>query len=134
MTDKATDQFLNMLDRICERPGMYVGERSLRLFSAYMGGYEHALEDNGLGRILDGFAAWVFLKYDIYSPAWHWTRVLHHSLGTEQAAIARLPTLVREFLAEREMRGGADWFNAELGRRFPFLGKEPDSTTTPSPL
>ena len=77
---------------------MYVGRMSLRAASHYLHGYDHALEDAGCApRPLEEWMRWVELRFLISHPAWHWTRILLHEYGTEEAAFAALPTLYRVF-------------------------------------
>jgi hypothetical protein len=128
--DETREKFLTMLDRVCDRPGMYVGKPSVRLIAIYMSGYEHALEDHEMGSITNGFGAWIFLKYDIYDSAWSWMRVLLHAFGDESLAVKKLPILVREFLMDHDPRNGLDWINIELTRRFPSNSKVPVFTFT----
>jgi len=98
--------FQILLSSIARRPAMYVGRCSLSAVSHYLYGYCHALSDLGSNETpLDGWIHWVELRFGISHSAWHWTRILLHNYGSEQAAIEALPELHREFLAERAQIG-----------------------------
>ena len=126
--------FVAMLEKIASRPAMYVGHTSLRAASHYLDGYDHAAQDAGCSpRPLEGWMRWVELRFLISHSAWHWTRILLHSYGTEEAAFAALPTLYREFLSDR-VRLKIDGIEAELKRRLSEAygsdWHEPTSTKT----
>lgn len=98
--------FQALLHSIAKRPAMYVGKCSVCAVSDYLNGYCHALSDLGHTETpLDGWMRWVELRFLISHPAWHWTRILLHVYGSDQAAIEALPGLHREFLAERDVIG-----------------------------
>ncbi|WZO98595.1 hypothetical protein EP7_000175 [Isosphaeraceae bacterium EP7] len=109
--------FQALLHSIAERPAIYVGNCSIRAVSHYLDGYCDALRDLGHAeKPLDGWMRWVELRFLISNPAWHWTRILLHVYGSDQAAIEALPELHREFLAERAMIG-VDGIEALLDQR-----------------
>ncbi|HEY8749472.1 MAG TPA: hypothetical protein VIM11_15920 [Tepidisphaeraceae bacterium] len=75
--------------------------------------------DAGHNPDLDGWRDWVCLRFNILdNPAWSSSRMILHSLGSQEAAIAELPKLVRQFLAERDGFGGVEGLQAEVRRRF----------------
>jgi hypothetical protein len=85
---------------------MYVGRCSVRAVSHYLDGYCHALGDVGKTESpLDGWGRWVESRFLISHPAWHWTRILLHTYGSDQAALEALPQLYEEFLACRAALG-----------------------------
>ena len=132
MNQQSVEHFLRMLDRLCQRPGMFVGRASLRLVSAYIDGYQDALSNGLEGRVLGGFTTWIETKFGISSPAWHWTRIILHQFGSEAAPISHLPQLVREFFADREAFGD-DGIQAQHAKKFQALAlecHEPESTIT----
>lgn len=113
-----TPDFVALLDAIAKRPAMYVGRCSLRLVSAYLDGYDHAIGDLGISEMpLTGWGRWVELRFLISHPAWHWTRILRHVFGSDAAAIEALPGLYRQFLLRREALG-VEGIEAEHHRRF----------------
>jgi hypothetical protein len=98
--------FVGLIDAIAKRPALYVGRCSLHAVSDYLSGYDHALADLGQPVTpLAGWVRWVESRFLISHPAWHWTRILLHVLGTDRAAIEALPTLYREFLSDRAALG-----------------------------
>ncbi len=126
--------FQALLRSIAIRPAMYIGQCSIRSVSDYLSGYCHALNDLGHAETpLDGRLRWVKLRFLISHPAWHWTRILMHIYGSDQAAIAALPDLHREFRAERAVLG-VDGIEAALAQRLiEEHGKpwyEPSATNT----
>ncbi|MDB5357877.1 MAG: hypothetical protein JWN24_4330 [Phycisphaerales bacterium] len=80
MSSTWQERYLEMLDRVCQRPGMYVGGANLRLIDIFLSGYELGLVETGNSPELDGWGEWVWLKFQIYHPAWSTTRILVHSL------------------------------------------------------
>lgn len=98
--------FVGLIDAIARRPALYVGRCSLHAVSHYLSGYDRALADLGQAETpLSGWVRWVESRFLISHPAWHWTRILLHVLGTDQAAIEALPALYREFLSDRAALG-----------------------------
>lgn len=79
-----------------------MGTNSLAAVSHYLDGYAHASADHEL---LEGWRIWVELRFGICHPAWHWTRILLHAYGSDGPALAALPQLYDEFVAERQRDG-----------------------------
>jgi len=76
---------------------MYVGTMSLRALGHYIAGYCDALRTIGGSEELLGFTIWVQERYLICHSAWHWTRILLHVFGGDEAAIQALPELFLEY-------------------------------------
>jgi len=111
------DAFRKLLDSICARPAMYVGRNSFVDVSHYLAGYCHGLDDANSGlKPLDGLLRWVEMRFVIFSPAWHWTRILLHNYGDDAACFKAFPELYDEFIADRE-RLGVSGIESELKRR-----------------
>jgi hypothetical protein len=130
--------FESLLQRMAERPGMFVGADSLRALSHYLDGYAHGLRDAGQPETpLDGWMRWVELRFLISHPAWHWTRILLHVYGSDRVAMATLPRLYREFRSQREELG-VSGIETEHRRRFVAeYGQdwhEPPVTDTVAPI
>jgi hypothetical protein len=116
--EEAMSNFESLLRSIAKRPGMYVGKCSLRAVSDYLSGYDYALHDLGCAELpLSGWMSWVEARFLISHPAWHWTRILLHAYGTDQAALEALPQLYQEFLARRAAIG-VEGIEAEHTSRF----------------
>jgi hypothetical protein len=129
--------FESLLQSIAKRPAMYVGKCSIESVSNYLQGYDHALSDAGQAETpLSGWLRWVEWRFLISHSAWHWTRILLHVYGSEQAAIEALPQLHREFLAQRAELG-IDEIESQLRRRLiAEYGRdwhEPPTTETACP-
>src|SRR5262245_59906823 len=117
MRKNCMPDFAALLDEVCRRPGLYVGRCSLRSVAFYLNGYDHALLEIGNAQTpWGGFQRWVELRFLISHAAWHWSRILLHVYGSDEAAIAALPGLYREYLSQREAVG-ADGIEAECRRR-----------------
>ena len=109
---------------------MFVGKQSLFAVSVYLDGYTNALIDGGHADPLYGWHMWIYHRFQIWHPAWHWTRVMLHIYGTDRDALAALPYLYSEFAALRasldpdalgwELRNqlndkyGHDWYEPEV--------------------
>jgi hypothetical protein len=111
------NDFVALVDAIAKRPAMYVGKCSLHAVSVFLDGYDRAVHDVGTTTPpLSGWFRWVESRFLISHPAWHWSRILLHVYGTDQAAIEALPTLYREFLSTRAAFG-VEGIEAELRLR-----------------
>jgi hypothetical protein len=123
-----------LLQNIAKRPGMYVGKCSIRAVSHYLDGYSHALVDVGHTETpLDGWMRWIESRFLISDPAWHWTRILLHVYGSDQAAIEALPLLHKEFLARRAaigVRGIEDEQERRLIAKHGTVCYRPSDTST----
>jgi hypothetical protein len=127
-------EFRELLVAICRRPAMYVGRNSLVDVSIYLSGYFDGLSAAGSSvSPMDGFMRWTEMRFGIFHSAWHWTRILLHEFGSDQACFEVLPTLYDEFVLDRE-RLGLDGIERETKRRLQERhGQdwwEPESTTT----
>ena len=100
------ERIIGLIKAISDRPAMYVGTCSLRAVSHYLDGYFHALND--LGYRDDTWKGWskcIELKFLICSPAWHWTRILLHTYGSNESSFSVLPDLFSEYLIKLEQVG-----------------------------
>ena len=113
------DRYLTLLDRVCQRPTVYVGRPQLRLIRLFMDAYEMGLTDAGGSPDLDGWGGWVWLRFGICDPAWSTTRVIVHACSSQPAAIAAYPKLVRQFLADRDAMGGPPGIWAAVRQHLP---------------
>src|SRR5581483_11732149 len=90
-------RFDELLVDVVRKPGMYIGGPSLRALSLFLSGYALALTDAGQPDPLYGWLIWVYHRFQIWHPAWSWTRVLIHVYGTDAAALSALVPLYTEF-------------------------------------
>src|SRR5688572_10766547 len=104
--------FQRLLTSISEKPGMYVGTPSLQAVAHFLSGYNLATTDAGKPSPMECWRQWVELNFGISDSAWHWTRILLHSYGSDEAALAALPTLFADFEADRR-RVGLDCIKAQ---------------------
>lgn len=133
MPQSAIAAFDEVVARVVARPGLYVGRCSLRAVSTYLDGYTHAMHEHGLGEPLAGWGLWVYRRFMIWHPAWHWTRILLHEYGTDREALAALPSLYKEFTAERDAMNLDDLLVDLRQRLFAKHGQdwyEPETTHT----
>ncbi|MFT3766701.1 MAG: hypothetical protein QM820_14480 [Minicystis sp.] len=96
---------VELIDSLSKRPGMWVGSSSLADIGHFLNGFRHAVSLMGLPDPLDAWTRWVELRFGVFSPAWHWTRILVHVFGSDEAAIAALPELCRSYLHDRDELG-----------------------------
>lgn len=99
------DTFFGLLDAIRERPGMYIGRKSLRDFNAWLNGYTYARLEAGSAPLPDeaqfeGFDAFVCDKYD-----WHdvggWAAKIAYYHRDDANALDEFFRLVDEYRAGR---------------------------------
>jgi hypothetical protein len=97
------DTFFGLLDAIRERPGMYIGRKSLRDFYAWLGGYRFARMQAGLPPLpdaaeFDGFDAFVCDKY-----RWHdvggWAAKIAYHYRDDADALDEFFALLEEYRA-----------------------------------
>jgi hypothetical protein len=64
-----------------------------------------------------GWQRWIEKRFLIQHPAWHWSRILVHEYGSDEAALEAMPGLYSEF--EREYAEiGIEGIEAWLEQRF----------------
>jgi hypothetical protein len=100
--------FLEIVDLISARPGMFVGTEKLRDVANYLHGLEHGL--NGgleIAPITHVFRRWIEGRFLYCRAAWHWDKLLLHTFRSDAAALAALPNLFREFFSELDTLGEA---------------------------
>lgn len=108
MTLSRREVFLELVDTICKRPGMYVGTESLRDVSIYLYGMENGLTRSASGeRWMRTWPCWLEGRYMVRHQAQPWPQVLCDLLGSDEAALASLPGLYREFFTDLDALGEA---------------------------
>lgn len=90
---------LKRLYEIKERPGMYLGQKSLMYLFFYMTGYQcrECEIRNGTECLLPGFQEFVQDRYGVKSPH-GWAYIIKFYEITEEAAFDRFYVLLEEFL------------------------------------
>ncbi|MFF8715941.1 hypothetical protein ACF07T_31585 [Streptomyces sp. NPDC015184] len=131
-------RFLDLLDHLCRRPAMFTGERTVASVATFLTGYcigvSHSEPGPGLlGRSShEHWGRWVEMRYDVFDPAWSWSRILLHHHGDDQRVFEVLPSLFREFLADRDAHG-AEGLAARHHARFSGRCPAPEHTHTATP-
>lgn len=93
----------DILKHVEKRPGMYLVNDSIYALAQFITGYEVAVGMNfGFSDDYISFMEWTEHKYEMSSPAWNWSRILHHQAGTEQAALALFFKLWSEYVSSRD--------------------------------
>lgn len=100
------NDFLEVVDSISARPGMFVGTERLRDVAIYLHGLEHGLcKTHGVAPITNVFRRWMEGRFLYCRAAWHWDRLLLRALKSDAAALAALPGLFRDFFSELDALG-----------------------------
>ena len=94
---KSAEELLDaIMEKLKERPGLYVGKKSLPDILTFMSGYSCCLEDQGLKELPVGGPDWCFYDYvrshyglqdNHHLPAWHWSEIIQFFSGTEESAV-----------------------------------------------
>ncbi|WP_435598167.1 hypothetical protein [Streptomyces anulatus] len=105
-------RFLDLLENLCRRPGMFTGEPTVASVQVFLAGYftgVSAADPEGPGLPLyRQWRQWIEVRYDVFHPAWPWTRILLHHHGADRDVFEVLPSLFRQFLADRETCGAEE--------------------------
>lgn len=119
------ERLLAMIQRVCDKPGLYVGPARMRHVRSFLDGYAVALiEFHELpGYPFGGFARWLERRHHICGPAWGWDRIHVHAAGSDAEAIRTLPATFALYRAELE-RGAFDPDGVSV------LMQEPEQTCT----
>lgn len=99
--DKPTD----LLNKILERPALYVGRESVVLVKAFIDGYELAhyeVGDSNSDILCLGFQNWVAKRFHI-ETAHDWASIISFMGISEEAAFSLLRQLWKKYQAETEM-------------------------------
>jgi hypothetical protein len=104
------DTFFGLLDAIRERPGLFIGRKSLGDFSAWLDGYWFARMQGGLPPLpdeaeFDGFDAFVCAKYR-WRDAGGWAAKIAYYYRDDALALDEFFKLVDEFRAAKQPMPG----------------------------
>lgn len=97
--------FGELLESICARPAMYVGDGNLFHVALFLNGYVEGLAACGAESPMPSWTKWIEVRFGISDPAWHWTSILVHAFGDERAALSALPSLYTEYRAAVDQDG-----------------------------
>ncbi|MFF9566192.1 hypothetical protein [Streptomyces sp. NPDC014685] len=133
-------RFLDLLDNLCRRPAMFTGERTVASVATFLTGYyigvSHAEPEPGSGLLghfsHEHWGRWVETRYGVFDPAWSWSRILLHHHGDDQRVFEVLPSLFRQFLADRDAHG-AEGLAARHREQFADRCPAPGHTHTATP-
>jgi hypothetical protein len=129
MRKMTSEEFFELLYKIKDKPGMYLGEPSLTKLHCFMQGmfsYMDLMEDKAeYPNFLKGFQEWIQIKYDIHSTH-HWSSIIRFYSFSESSALdlfyeeleqfMGLPEHIREYqnllkLSERWMECKSEYWN-----------------------
>ncbi|TAE53279.1 MAG: hypothetical protein EAZ87_23920 [Nostocales cyanobacterium] len=101
MLDVKNEYLYNLLDRIKQRPGMYLGKCSITRLNMLLVGYSQARMELGLPRTaqeqeFDQFQEWIQNKYNI-SDSQGWDSIILLNSTDEKAAFYQFFQLFDEF-------------------------------------
>lgn len=96
------DSVKELILKIKKRPELYIGQRSLSLFQAYLYGWlnrdEKSVVDSGL---IGDFQEWVQEKYKIRSSQ-SWVKIILFYSTSDYGALDKFFELFDEFLQQQE--------------------------------
>ncbi|MEU0633403.1 hypothetical protein [Streptomyces sp. NPDC005989] len=127
-------RFLDLLGSLCRRPAMFTGERTITSVAVFLTGYFTGVshtEPEGPGLEME-WRKWIEMRYDVFNPAWSWTRILLHHHVNDQGVFEVLPSLFRQFLAERDARG-VEELETRHRNQFGDRSPAPEHTHTADP-
>lgn len=105
--DVEATAFLDLIESIAKRPGMWGGSPSIADIGHFLNGFLHAVNLMGLPNPCEAWVRWVELRFGIFNTGWHWTRILRNAFGSDEAAVGALPELYRSYLRDRDELGAA---------------------------
>ena len=105
--DVKSEYFFDLLQRIKQRPGMYLGKCSITRLRAFLDGYETARAELGFPdteqqQQLDGFQEWIQERYQITSTH-GWDSIILFFSVDEKDALDKFFKLLEEFLYQAEI-------------------------------
>ncbi len=102
-----SEYFFDLLQRIKQRPGMYLGKCSITRLRAFLDGYETARAELGFPdteqqQQLDGFQEWIQERYQITSTH-GWDSIILFFSVDEKDALDKFFKLLEEFLYQAKI-------------------------------
>lgn len=110
--DVKNEYFFDLLQRIKQRPGMYLGKCSITRLRAFLDGYEMARAELGFPdteeqQQLDGFQEWIQERYQITSTH-GWDSIILFFSVDEKDALDKFFKLLEEFLNQAKIAEDKD--------------------------
>jgi hypothetical protein len=105
--DVKNEYFFDLLQRIKQRPGMYLGKCSITRLRAFLDGYGMARAELGFPdteeqQQLDGFQEWIQERYQITSTH-GWDSIILFFSVDEKDALDKFFKLLEEFLNQAKI-------------------------------
>lgn len=102
-----SEYLLDLLQRIKQRPGMYLGKCSITRLRAFLDGYGMARAELGVPRSqqehdLNGFQEWIQERYKITSTH-GWDSIILFFCADEKDALDKFFQLLEEFLNQAKI-------------------------------
>lgn len=89
------------LDKIQQKPGLYLGKVSLQRLEGFLTGYQHALGELGMFpkdiEHLHGFHAWVATKLEFGEPTSGWCNMITERSASDEEAFRHFFELLEEY-------------------------------------
>jgi hypothetical protein len=94
---------LDLIERIRERPGMFLGRPTVNNLYMFLAGFSYARKDDDAGdwEVLAGFGDWVQKRYKI-STSQGWARIIEFFSANEAEELRLFGKLFDEYLARRK--------------------------------
>lgn len=97
-----------LLDKLLQRPALYVGQESIPLIHAYINGYEHAADWASKDDLYRNFDGWVAKRFGIAS-AHNWASIISFMGVSEKGGYELAKKLWQEYKSAAEGSPGEHW-------------------------
>jgi len=116
------EKFLNVVEIVCARPGMYVGTQDFRSVVAFLEGYILGLSEHQTmnKHPFGGLLLLMEEAHGFSNPGWGWVRHYLHDKETDERAIRDFPEFLRAALMVPDSRIHEIFLSREK-----FTGKRP---------
>lgn len=102
--DDAERDLLDLIGAIRPRPGMYLGDNSIRLFAAFLDGYCYCRIGPRKRVLMPAFQRWIMKRYRMPKTQADWVKIIQFHSTNEWKA---LETFYRDFdkFVKEEVQG-----------------------------
>jgi hypothetical protein len=90
-----------LLDKILQRPALYVGHESIKLIRAFIDGYEYATNNTTKDVLYANFTEWVAKRFNIMSMH-DWASIISFMAVSEKGAFEMTIELWNEYKSDVE--------------------------------
>jgi hypothetical protein len=96
-------EIVDLLQKIRERPGMYLGRPAVNNLYMFLAGYCYARKDDGRDdyEFLAGFGDWVRDRYEVTSSQ-GWAQIIEFYSASEEGGMALFWQLLDQYLAKQK--------------------------------